>query len=125
MAARMFRTAESDLWRWQLETMTALATFIKAHGPGNPGALVAVPWHISTGFHAVARLTEFDGPPNARRDRRAVLSAYAAALGAEIASTGLGNGDTEYRVTGAIGERGRVKLTLIATIRADAEDGGA
>lgn len=123
----MFPTTEGDLWRWQLETVTELAKFIRAHGPGRPGALPVVPWNVSTGFHAVARLSEFDGPGRTRRDRRGVLAAYAAALGSEVSSVDLGRGDTEYRVTGVIGERGRIKITLIATVRADEDEqnGGA
>jgi hypothetical protein len=115
----MFPTTEGDLWRWQLETLEALTKFIRRHGPGLPGALPAVPWQVSNGFHAVARLCEFDGPPDFPRDRREVLAAYAAALGSEVTSVDLGRGDTEYRVKGAIGERGRVTLTLTATVRAE------
>lgn len=112
----MFPTTEGDLWRWQLETMTELTAFIRAHGPG---ALAAVPWRVSTGLHAVARLSEFDGPAGSRRDQHDVLDAYAAALGSEVTSVDLGRGDTQYRVTGVIGEHGRVTLTLIAVLRAD------
>lgn len=119
----MFPTTEGDLWRWQLETMTELAKFIRAHGPGLPGALPAVPWQVSTGFHAVARLSQFDGPPAAPRDLLDVLDAYAAALGSEVTSVDLGRGDTEYRVKGSISER--VTVTLIATIRADDNTDGA
>ena len=117
--APMFPITEGDLWRWQLETMTELAAFLRKHGPGTKGALPAVRWHVQTGLHAVARLFTSDGLVNARRDRRAVLAAYAEALGSEVTSVDLGRGDTDYRVAGVLGERGRVKVTLIATIRAE------
>jgi hypothetical protein len=117
----MFRTTEGDLWRWQLETLNTLTTFIRAHGPGKRGALPAVRWNIDTGFHAVARLSEFDGPGDARRNRRDVLAAYAEAFGSQVTSIDLSNGDTEYRVQGALGERERIKLTVIAVISADEE----
>jgi len=111
----MFPTTEGDLWRWQLELMTELATFVRAHGPGKPGALPAVPWDVSTGFHATARLGKFGGPADSPRDRHEVLAAYAAALGTEVTSVDLGPGrGTQYRVRGMIGKR--VQLLLIADI---------
>ena len=122
----MFPTTEGDLWRWQLETLEALTKFIRKHGPGLPGALPAVPWQVSTGFHAFARLSVYDGPDvHTPRDLLGVLDAYAAALGSEVTSADLGRGDVEYRVKGVIGERGRITLTLAAVIRADDADGGA
>lgn len=118
----MFPTTEGDLWRWQLETMTELKKFIEAHGPGLPGALPVVPWNISTSFHAVARLSMYQADPSgARRDQCSVLEAYATALGSEVTSVDLGRGDTAYRVRGVIGGRGRIMLTLIATVRAEDE----
>jgi hypothetical protein len=119
MAERLFQLNEGDLWRFQLETMAELAKFIKAHPPGKPCGLPTARWDIDNGFHAVTRLSSYtlgaDGTPV---DQRAVLAAYAAALGTEVTSIDLGDGDTEYRVNGALGERGRVKLILIATVRA-------
>lgn len=117
----MFPITEGDLWRWQQETLTELARFLKAHGPGRPGALPVVPWRVGT-QDAVAHITRYDVLIDAsgeRRDLREVLDAYAAVLGSEVTATDLGHGDTRYRVAGALGERGRVKLTLIATVRAD------
>lgn len=121
----MFPTTEGDLWHWQLETMNELTAFVRAHGPGLPGALPVVPWQISAGFHATARLGAYDGPADGpRRDRVAVLEAYAAALGTHVTSVDAGGGYTQYRVQGTIGRR--VQLLLIADVREDDDqDGGA
>ena len=118
--ARLFPTTEGDLWRWQLETLAELTKFIKAHGPGRPGALPAVPWHVDDGFSAVARLSPWmHGPDGTPRDVLAVLAAYANALGTEAIVNDLGDGRTDYWVKGTIGDRDRIKLTLNATIYAD------
>jgi hypothetical protein len=118
----MFPTTEGDLWRWQLETMTELAKFVKGHGPGKAGALPAVPWQISTGFHATGRLGAHAGPGDTVRDRKAVLAAYAKALDSEVTSIDLGHDrGTQYRVKGTIGTR--VELLLIADISPEDEQG--
>lgn len=122
----LFAPTEGDRWRWQLETMTELARFIKAHGPGKPGALPAVSWQVGIGFHATARLSPYEG---GGRDLRAVLAAYAEALGSEVTSVDLGPArGTQYRVKGTIGRErvsdqgaGRIQLLLIADISPEDE----
>lgn len=111
-------TSEVERWRRQLETLEAVAGFIKAHAPGEADALPVVPWEISAADGAVARLgssmCDADGVPV---DLRAVVAAYAAALGSEMASADLGTGMTGYKVKGAIGDRDRVELALFAIVR--------
>jgi hypothetical protein len=120
MAERLFQLTEGDLWRFQLETLTELTKFIKAHGPGRPGALPAVPWHVDNGFSAVARLsTWMHGPDGSPRNVAAILAAYAVALGTEVIVNDLGDGRFDHWVKGTIGERDRIKLTLNATIDDD------
>ena len=120
---RLFELNEGDLWRLQLEKLAALTKFIKDHGPGRPGALPVVPWQIDTGLSAVARLstwmTQPDGSP---LDVVAVLEAYAKALGTDVIKNKADTGEVDYWVKGTIGERGRVKLTLTATVRPDDVD---
>lgn len=118
----MFPINEGDLWRWQLETLTELTRFIKAHAPGKPGALPVVAWQLNTGFQATARLSKYDGPSETPRDLRAVLDAYAEVLGSEVTSADLGPGrGTQYRVKGTIPGQRRIELLLIADISADDE----
>lgn len=116
---------EGDLWRWQLEALEDLTRFVRAHAPGTPRALPAVPWRVADSRRAVADVGRLIDPATGtRRDPVAVLSVYAAALGTEVESTDLGD-HTSYRVKALIGrpegtrQQPRTTVVLVARVYRD------
>jgi hypothetical protein len=103
---RLFATTEGDLYRWQRETLTDLLAFLDAHAPGSAELLPAVPWRVNVvGRSVVGDLGPFHTDPSGvRADRRAVIEAYAAALGSEVKTYEL-TGKTRHATTGRIGRR--------------------
>ena len=121
---------EGDLWRWQLEALADLAAFVRKHGPGRPGALPAVPWHVGTGRRVTADLSGILTEPHSGRPRDipAVLAAYAEHLGVEVERHDVGRADT-LTVRGRIGavetsaKLPRTQMLLSARIYRE-QDGG-
>lgn len=119
---------EGDAWRWQLETLEDLTAFVRAHAPGTRKALPTVVWSVAgyRGARGDAGCV-LDPPTGTYRDPLAVLSAYAAALGAEVRAEQYGD-HTTYRVTGRIGPRvgtegqARTALALSARVYRDYDD---